>query len=554
MVHDKRYAIQGLKAILGYTVVFLFFASIALSQNPNGYYNSTYGKVKEDLKTELHNIIKNHTILSYSSLWTVFQYTDALPNNKVWDMYSNIERFYPNTSGLNREHSFPVSWWGGSTSVASYTDINHIFPSDATANNAKSNYPLGIVGGNPTFDNGVSKVGNNNYPGYTGRVFEPSNEYKGDFARAYFYMVTCYQDYYNMWNPNYMYMLESNTYPTLKPWAVNLLLEWHRNDPVSEKELNRNEEVFIRQNNRNPFIDYPELVEHIWGNKMDIAFTLSLETNPVLATPTNETKLEFGTIETGKSLELELYIKGNNLSGSGLYFDLVGTNANQFSINTDFISTTTANAGYFLKVTYKPTVISNSHTAAIFIEGGNFPGSVKVNISGNSIAPITPPVALPATNITSTGFRANWQSDGTTNYVLELYSFENEIKTFIDDYENIQTNFYDVSGLQSGKTYIYVVRKWAQGVLSDPSQEITVITTVSIHNTTQIEEIYFYSQNKKIYFQNKSNQNQTVEIYDVLGRLIKRIELISGENIVEITVSGIYFIKNRSEVRKVIVE
>ena len=550
-----KYKARELGIIQYFVIFFLCITSVTQAQNPNGYYNSIDGKRKEALKTELHNITKNHTILNYSSLWVVFQSTDALPNNKVWDMYSNIERYYPNTSGLNREHSFPVSWWGGSQNVALYTDINHIFPSDAVANSAKSNFPLGIVGSNSIFDNGVSKVGNNIYPGYNGRVFEPADEYKGDFARAYFYVVTCYQDYYNMWNPSFMYMLESNTYPVLKPWAINLLLDWHRNDPVSEKELNRNEEVFIRQNNRNPFIDYPELVEYIWGNKMDDYFTIDIETKPVLATPTNETKLEFGTVETGKNFELELYIKGNNLSGSGLiYFDLIGANANQFKINTGSISTAIANAGYFLTVTYSPTAISNLHNAAIYIEGGNMTGSVMVNISGNSIAPITPPTALPATNISSTGFRANWQSEGTGSYVLDLYVVENDMKIFIEDYEQIENNFYDISGLEADKTYIYSVRKWLMGVLSDPSEEITVTTLSSIRQIGQIEEIYFYSQNKNIYFQNKSGQNQTVEIYDLLGRLIKTVELSPGENKTEISGSGIFYIKSRQSVGKIVIQ
>jgi len=61
-------------------------------------------------------------------------------------------------------------------------------------------------------------------------------------------------------------MLQNNTYPTLKPYAVDLLIKWHRDDPVSEKEINRNNEVYRVQGNRNPFVDFPELAEHIWGN------------------------------------------------------------------------------------------------------------------------------------------------------------------------------------------------------------------------------------------------------------------------------------------------
>ncbi len=118
------------------------------------------------------------------------------------------------------------------------------------------------MGANPSFTNGVVKVGKSAYPGYSGTVFEPANEYKGDFARCYMYMVTCYEDYATRWtSTGTSSMLGNNTYPTFKPYAINLLMEWHRNDPVSSKEINRNNAVDNIQRNRNPFIDFP-----VWLN------------------------------------------------------------------------------------------------------------------------------------------------------------------------------------------------------------------------------------------------------------------------------------------------
>lgn len=140
----------------------VLFLSVA-GQNPNGYYNNASGKKKDELKTALYQIVRNHTVLDYGSLWTVFRQTDQRQDGTVWDMYSNITRTF-NSYGLNREHSLPKSWWGGDVNPA-YTDVNHLYPSDADANMAKSNYALGIVGNNPTFNNGVSKVGYNTYPG-----------------------------------------------------------------------------------------------------------------------------------------------------------------------------------------------------------------------------------------------------------------------------------------------------------------------------------------------------------------------------------------------------
>ena len=184
-------------------------------------------------------------------------------------MYSDVTRYVSNGwSGMNREHSLPKSWWGGDENAA-YTDLNHLYPSDRDANMKKSNYPLGEVG-TATYDNGVTKVG---YPiagqgGGSSRVFEPDDEYKGDFARTYFYMATCYQDFF--WK--YTYMMLNGEYPSMAQWAIDMLLEWHRADPVSKKELDRNEEVYRIQHNRNPFIDMPDLVEFIWGDKVGVPY------------------------------------------------------------------------------------------------------------------------------------------------------------------------------------------------------------------------------------------------------------------------------------------
>ena len=128
----------------------------------------------------------------------------------------------------------------------------------------RGNHPFGEVR-NPTYTskNG-GKLGPNATNGYSGTAFEPVDEYKGDFARSYFYMVTRYESQVGNWKSD---MLESgNKTRAFKPWAVDLLLKWHKQDPVSEKEIKRNDAVYAKQHNRNPFIDYPELVEKIWGN------------------------------------------------------------------------------------------------------------------------------------------------------------------------------------------------------------------------------------------------------------------------------------------------
>lgn len=176
---------------------------------------------------------------------------------------------------LHIEHSLPKSWWG-SHEWSAYKDLNHLYPADGSTNLSKNDNPLGIVSGTPTKDNGVSKIGPANYPDYTGNVFEPADQYKGDFARSYFYMATAYEHYKNLWDiTKPENMMENNTYPVFKTWAINLLLQWHRQDPVSPKELTRNAKVYSIQGNRNPFIDYPDLAEYIWGNKVGTIWNIT---------------------------------------------------------------------------------------------------------------------------------------------------------------------------------------------------------------------------------------------------------------------------------------
>jgi len=275
-----------------------------IGQIPSGYYNSLNRKQTSSLKTELHNIICQDTThyLSYGSganhTWQGFYSTDRnTTNNLVIDMYSDSLRYFQTNyvsldypafgQKIHIEHSVPKSWWG-SHEWSAYKDLNHLYPADGSTNLSKNDYPLGVVSGTPTKNNGVSKIGPAVYNGYVGNVFEPADQYKGDFARTYFYMATAYEHYENIWeNTKPENMMERNTYPTLKTWAIQLLLQWHRQDPVSQKELTRVENVYTIQHNRNPFIDHPELIEYIWGNKMGTVWNLTTSLNNTLDNPIN---------------------------------------------------------------------------------------------------------------------------------------------------------------------------------------------------------------------------------------------------------------------------
>jgi endonuclease I len=279
---------QDMKNILA---IIILTISTIWAQIPDGYYDNTTGLTGPTLQQTLHDIIDNHNVVSYGSLWTHYQTTDVKQNGKVWDMYSDIPGGTPpyeftfvadqcgNYGGegdcYNREHSWPKSWFNDTSPMN--TDIVHVVPSDGYVNGQRGNYPYGEVG-TPTWtsQNG-SKRGSNTYPGYSGTVFEPIDEYKGDFARIYFYMSTRYLNEDSSWPGSPM----ANG-AQLLPWAQNMMKEWHAEDPVSEKEINRNDANYGIQNNRNPFVDHPNYVDLIWGGSPTIPEAPSnLAANPI---------------------------------------------------------------------------------------------------------------------------------------------------------------------------------------------------------------------------------------------------------------------------------
>ena len=257
-----------------YLLIISLWLGIGFSnaQPLSGYYDSVDGKKAQAVKTALCDAIDEHTQRTYKDLWTDFRTTDCRPDGKVWDMYSSITNYVfgtdQNTGGggregadYNREHSMPKSWFHDGYPM--FTDLFHLYPTDSYINSMRSNYPFGEVGTvSKQSSGGFSKLGKSAVPGYSGTVFEPADEYKGDFARTYFYMVTRYEAQVAGWSSD---MLSGDAYPAFTDWALEVLLKWHRQDPVSDKEVDRNNAVYGIQHNRNPYIDYPVLAEFVWG-------------------------------------------------------------------------------------------------------------------------------------------------------------------------------------------------------------------------------------------------------------------------------------------------
>ena len=372
-----------------------------LADMPRDYYpNSLEGKNGAELKTELHNLLKNHTRHPYGSrdynqiacTWTVFKKSDVRPNGKVWDMYSNNSYNFSNgagaTKGMNIEHSVPKSWWGDAydetaTPLTRFKydgsyDLHHLTPSDADANMAKSNYPLGVVD-SPSFDNGVTKVGTGQANGRATNLFEPADEYKGDFARMYLYFVTCYQDY--SWKSSALSMFAQNSYPTLNTYGQSLLLKWHRQDPVSQKEIDRNNAVYSFQGNRNPFIDYPNMVEYIWGDSTNYEFSFSGQSTSAPSISISNDKIEFGYIGTETSKDKEIYIKGKNLT-TDITAKLLNNDSGDFSLGMSNLPVHELNTtGINLAITFSPRSIG-TRNVTLRLSSDELSAPVDITISG----------------------------------------------------------------------------------------------------------------------------------------------------------------------------
>lgn len=257
------------------------------------YYAPVEGLSDSLLKSKLAEVTWSHYTKRYSygsgknNTWDAFWYTDRNEaDNSVVDMYSNNKRYFnpsdmtASVTDCDIEHMFPNSWFGGKPGNAhAYCDLHHLVPSDYSANRSKSNRGPGVPT-DTTFNNGVwvngKDAGRDNL-----EVFCPPDEYKGDFARAFFYIAMAYGDT-AVWQaeavPNHM---TNSDWHEFLPLTRDLLLEWHRNDPVSEKERVRMNTVYGLQGNRNPFIDYPCLAEYIWGVRQGEAFNLDCSDTPV---------------------------------------------------------------------------------------------------------------------------------------------------------------------------------------------------------------------------------------------------------------------------------
>lgn len=399
------------------------FTTTVFSQIPASYYNNASDKNCADLKTALKTIITTGSnAQTYSGLWTQYLSTDVKPRtvgtgstNVIYDIYSakpggvDPYQFTPGTSGggqqdqgsgggsegqfYNREHSVPLSWFNGSTGVPGpATDYHHIFPTDKKVNNERSNYIYGEVATASYTSLNGSKLGTSSFAGLTGTVFEPIDSFKGDVARGFFYFITRYEDNIPTWSANAVaaQTFDNSTFPSAKLAYLQLMLKWHNLDPVSAKEIARNEGGYTFQGNRNPYVDHPEYVAMVWNNSCPglsslpvtlVFFTGKLQADKVVLNWEVENEINF------KEYVVER-------SSNGTYFTAIGsvtaTGTKTYSYSDDANNNKGSRVYYRLKQLDKDGSFTYSQVFSLHI-----PLNVKFSVYPN-----------PASNIIQLQFNA----------------------------------------------------------------------------------------------------------------------------------------------------
>ena len=377
------------------------FASI-----PDNYYSSVDNKKGPDnILKALNTIIKGHNVIEYSGLEPYYERTD-FRGDSLWDMYSTCHFTMADANkaqkalcdGWNKEHVVCQSWLGSGPMVS---DLYNVYPTDARVNNLRSNYPYGVVKDNKGFSkdpdkHALGKLGSSAIAGGGDVVYEPDDQYKGDFARTYFYMVARYRD--NTLNDGKGSVMFTSTPTNLTSYSLSFLLKWHREDPVSEKEIARNDSVYAIQHNRNPFIDYPYLVEYIWGDLKttavdftqlvssqdpefipDVSDGHTASTDPLLVSSTKS--LTFPTLMAGEDALKPIEFQGVRLTHD-VTISISGADAECFDVSpkTITLAAIQAKSKQELDLTYTPT--SNAIHKAVLTIASEEANTLSIELTG----------------------------------------------------------------------------------------------------------------------------------------------------------------------------
>ena len=549
------------------------------AQPGEGYYDDAEGKSGEALRTALYGIIHNHTNVGYDGLWDVYEDSDVKPDGTIWDMYSDIPGgtppyvFYPGEGKCgnyknegdcyNREHSLPKSWFGDASPMVS--DAFHIYPTDGKVNGMRSNYPFGEVTSATFTSKNGSKLGRCDASlGYSGTVFEPIDEYKGDFARTYFYMSTCYKNVNFDQNSSGAAVFSGSQ---LKQWAVDMFLEWHRADPVSQKEIDRNNAVERWQHNRNPFIDYPELAEHIWGNLQDVPFTAD------------------GTVTPPEPDDFRA-LPATDVSETGFTANwTASTGATGYLLDVYTVQTTGEGVSEVLLESDFTGGLPDGWTADGFAQKQGGEESFRL-ASGSSDGEVSTTISLGGRAATLTVTAKQYNKDNSTltlvvngeeseawtmttsyaDYTAELpagassialsaqaghrvYLASVRVETAGSRQEKVSADGYpmpvgdvlshDVTGLAAGRTYYYVVTPQGNGAA--PSDEVAVYTATTSAPSVSADAPAWYVAQGELHV--AGLQGEPVQVFTLTGVPLYAVPAASGEVQIALPAPGMYLLR-----------
>lgn len=600
-------------------ILFLFIAGLAYSQIPSNYYDSANGLSGYALKTQLKNIVTSgHTYnaSSYDNLFTAYASTDRdyyyENDGSLLDIYSEnptgSETSYNipndecggNITGegqcYNREHLFPQGFFNNSDALPMVSDIHTVVPTDGFVNNGRSNYPFGIVSNtNTSYANG-SKWGTGNNYGYTNRVFEPIDEFKGDIARAMLYFAVRYED---NWNDSGWEAPDASPYNPLngtsdqfyETWFINTMLDWHAADPVSQRELDRNDEAYNFQGNANPFVNHPEYAALIWNPVPDTQAP-SDPTNLVASNPTdNSINLSWTASTDNVSVtSYDIYQSGVNL------YNTVTTSfvVTGLSANTNYCFTVRANDGSgntsgFSNQACETTSDNGSQTTDLFIseyvEGSVTNKAIEIaNFTGGpiSLSNYTLKLATNSNNFSTTYTFPNSPTIANGDvFVVANSGLNSGCQSEQDDVNNSITGFNgnDVIGLFKNNILIDILG--IEGDDSDFAKNVTLIrkpeiqfpsitydanewnvesiddcsdlgqhnqTLSTIDNSMTSISIFPNPINSVLNVNLKFDRTTQIDIYDVMGKKVFTTTINSSKRIqLRELRSGIYIIKLKQD-------
>ncbi|WP_299100687.1 endonuclease [uncultured Winogradskyella sp.] len=571
-------------------LLFLFIAGIGFAQIPSNYYDSAAGLTEYALKTELKNIISNgHVDQGYGDLYTgyVTTFTDTeyendgsillyyTENPNGTDPYgynhgsNNCGNYNSEGDCYNREHLVPQSAFGSANPMR--TDIHHVIPSDGYANGQRGSFPFGTVSSASWTSQNGSKRGSSSVSGYSGTVFEPIDEFKGDIARAVLYFAVRYES--NMDNYGGFDMFNGTENQALEDWAITLLLDWHYNvDPVDQQEIDRNNAAYNYQGNANPFVDHPEYANMIWNPTTDTEAP-SDPTNLIASNPTDNT-IDLNWTVSSDNVAVDSYdvymngtysfnVDSNFATVTGLLpdtnycFTVKAKDAagNESNFSNQSCETTTNNgtgggSDCLVETFENLSTSSGSYTDVTWTgdDGGTWNATdarTDQNLNTRAITVRNGSLTLPTTSggigsLTVTTQRVFSGGSGTFNLkvngtLVGTIAYGDTEQTITIPNINIENN---VSIVIDGNT-----GTGNRVMFDDLSYTCYAGLSLDDHSTNTVK-LYPNPVNNQLTVALNSNIDTTIEIYDILGKLILNSEINKTSTLnVENLKTGIYIIK-----------